>query len=193
MKKFFYFLNYNFEIVSKIPKEEKTHVRNIYELSDGRFFVHGGDEIPYNYEVNGTTFNSYKMSDKFYLFNNEGLEKSILNDEKRNSIYNEDAFAENNGKIYYALNFNICHIINLHNFELEKLIKENDVASLTFYNYGGKLYYGDWREFPNQFPGFIYLEKKEFRKLIIRDNVIVILKSLPGGRVSEDEFYFVDL
>jgi len=133
------------------------------------------------------------MSDKFYLFNNEGLEKSILNDEKRNSIYNEDAFAENNGKIYYALNFNICHIINLHNFELEKLIKENDVASLAFYNYQGKLYYGDWREFPNQFPGFIYLEKKEFRKLIIRDNVIVILKSLPGGRVSEDEFYFVDL
>jgi hypothetical protein len=46
IKKFFYILNYNFEIVSKIHKEEKTHVRNIYELSDGRFFLHGGDEIP---------------------------------------------------------------------------------------------------------------------------------------------------
>jgi hypothetical protein len=150
--------------------------------------------MPYSYEVNGTIFNSYRMSDKFYLFNNEGLEKSILNDEKRNPIYNEDSFAENNGKIYYALNFNIeCHIINLHNFEIEKLIKENEVASLAFYNYGGKLYYGDWREFPNQFPGFIYLEKKEFRKLIIRDDVIVILKSMPNGRVSEDEFYFADL
>ena len=146
------------------------------------------------YEVNGTTFNSYIMSDKFYLFNNEGLEKSILNYEKRNYLLNEDTFTENNGKIYYALNFNIeCYIINLHNFELEKLIKENDIVSLAFYNNEGKLYYGDWREFPNEFPGFIYLEKKEFRKLIIRDNVIVIIKSLPGGRVSEDEFYFADL
>ena len=44
MKKFFYILNYNFEIISKILKEEKIHVRNIYELSDGRLFVHGGEE-----------------------------------------------------------------------------------------------------------------------------------------------------
>ena len=78
--------------------------------------------MPYSYEVNGTKFNSYRMSDKFYLFNNEGIEKSILNDEKRNPIFNEDSFAENNGKIYYAL----------HNFELEKLIKENYVANLSF-------------------------------------------------------------
>ena len=35
-EKIFYILNYIFEIVSKIPKEEKTKVRNIYELSDGR-------------------------------------------------------------------------------------------------------------------------------------------------------------
>ena len=40
--------------------------------------------MPYSYEVNGTKFNSYRLSDKFYLFNNEGIEKSNLNDEKRN-------------------------------------------------------------------------------------------------------------
>ena len=40
----------------------------------------------------------------------------------KREIFNEDSFAENNGKIYYAL----------HNFELEKLIKENYVANLSF-------------------------------------------------------------
>ena len=195
MKKFFYILNNNFEIVSKIPKEEKIQVRNIYELKDGRFFVHGGDEIPYDYEVDGVTFNSYRTNDKFYLFNNAGLEKSIFNAENRNPLYSKDSFAENNGKIYYTLYFNVeCHIINLHNFQLEKKIEENYVGSLSFYNYGGKLYYSDCEELPpNEFPGFIYLEEKGISKLFIRDNVIVIIESIPNGRVSENEFYFADL
>ena len=46
------------------------------------------------------------MNDKFYLFNNEGLE-DILNDEKRNPISNKYSFVESIGKIYYALHFNI--------------------------------------------------------------------------------------
>ena len=82
MNKFFYCLNNNLDIVSKIPKDEKIRVRNIYELSDGRFFVHGGEEFPYSYEVNGTIINSHRPNDKFYLFNNKGLEKSILNDKE---------------------------------------------------------------------------------------------------------------
>ena len=118
MYKFFYILNINFEIVSKIPKDEKIIARNIYELNDGRFFVHGGDEIPNNYEVNEVTFNSTKLNDKFYLFNNEGLEKSILNDKNRmwNNEDEVDNYAENNGKIFYAFRWECkFQIIDLNN------------------------------------------------------------------------------
>ena len=167
---------------------------NIYELSDGRFFVHWGEEIPYSYEVNGTTINSHRTNDKFYLFNNEGLEKSILNNKGRPPQRNEDTFAENNGKINYSLNFNCeCHIIDLNSFKLEKLIKENYVGALSFYKYEGKLYFSTWEESLNEFPGFIFLNKKDIQRIIIRDNVIIIMKTIPNGKVYREDFYFVYL
>ena len=195
MYKFFYILNNNFEIVSKIPKDEKIRARDIYELNDGRFFVHGGDEIPNNYEVNGVIFNSTKLNDKFYLINNEGLEKSILNDQNQLRGDGElDVYAENNGKIYYVFKFYFeCHIIDLKNFQLETKIKEHCFGGFSFYKYDEKLYYGTWKQLTDELPGLIYFNNKNIGRIVIRDNVIIIEETIGNGRVSQKEFYFVEL